>query len=337
LIPENLPPAERLTAPPSDIVAVPKIPPIARRLERLLAFLIDTAILGIAGQVLGWSLASLWFALGPYARLAGFSIAFFYVAIMGSSLGDGATFGKRVLGISVRGADGEPISLLRSSARAAILLPPTLFNGWAISLMGHWAFAAIATVLVFGVGGALLLTMIFNRSTRQGLHDLIVGSYVLKLKGQPVVALPVAGGLPWMMASVAVAGAAVLWMASGLLQQRFSTELEPLQRIQSSIQQDRRFFGGGVFDRTLRMTGRKPARTLVVQAWLKGKQDDDVKRGMRDDLVRAALKHPKIDAFDSIQIELVTAFDLFIASGRSVERHVEAVADWKAELRSGRD
>ena len=35
-------------------------------------------------------------------------------------------------------------------------------------------------VIVFGVGGSTLYLMVFNRRTRQGLHDLAVGSYVIR-------------------------------------------------------------------------------------------------------------------------------------------------------------
>lgn len=53
------------TTPEAEVQAS-NIPPIAGFWLRVLAFLIDGAVLGVAGQVLGWSMSTFWFQVGPY-------------------------------------------------------------------------------------------------------------------------------------------------------------------------------------------------------------------------------------------------------------------------------
>jgi hypothetical protein len=50
----------------------------------------------------------------------------------------------------------------------------------------------LVSLVIFGVGGATIYLVLFNRRTRQGIHDLAVGSYVANagkvgpLKVQPI-------------------------------------------------------------------------------------------------------------------------------------------------------
>jgi hypothetical protein len=53
------------------------------------------------------------------------------------------------------------------------LLPPNLVNNFIVSLL-------LGLVVFFGLAGIVYL-YIFNRNTRQSLHDLVVGTYVISL------------------------------------------------------------------------------------------------------------------------------------------------------------
>lgn len=66
-----------------------------------------------------------------------------------------ATFGKKILGLKVVGLDGCRISFARASGRF---------------------FASILSGLIFGIG---YLMVAFNPK-KQGLHDQIAGTYVVK-------------------------------------------------------------------------------------------------------------------------------------------------------------
>lgn len=58
---------------------------------------------------------------------------------------------------------------------------PYFLNGAHVSQqwMMSW-FGIVFSVLVFGFGASIIYLFLFNRRTRQSLHDLIAGSFVLK-------------------------------------------------------------------------------------------------------------------------------------------------------------
>ncbi|MFN0277042.1 MAG: RDD family protein [Pyrinomonadaceae bacterium] len=77
------------------------VSPIASFWRRLAALIIDSLLLGIVGQIIGWTFSSFWFGIGPYGRFVGFIFIFFYFGLMNSKLGGGQTIGKRVLDMAV--------------------------------------------------------------------------------------------------------------------------------------------------------------------------------------------------------------------------------------------
>jgi|CXWL01.1.fsa_nt_gi uncharacterized RDD family membrane protein YckC len=70
--------------------------------------------MGICGQILGWSLSSFWFQIGPYGRIVGLLFILPYFGLMNSGVGKGQTIGKRLLKIAVRDGENKPIRLGRS-------------------------------------------------------------------------------------------------------------------------------------------------------------------------------------------------------------------------------
>jgi len=148
--------------------------------RRIGALFIDTLILGFAGFALGQVLESTFVEIGAWGRLIGFAIALVYFGVMNSSISKGQTVGKKVLKIKVVDSSGEPISLARSFVRYSVLAIPFSLNG------AHFTNEALLSYLiypfsliVFGGLFSILYLYIFNRVTRQSLHDLAVGTYVV--------------------------------------------------------------------------------------------------------------------------------------------------------------
>ncbi|MBW1849459.1 MAG: RDD family protein [Deltaproteobacteria bacterium] len=149
--------------------------------RRLFAFIVDGIILGIFGLIIGTAFFDFFAEIGVLGRLFGFSIALLYFGIQNSFVCDGQTIGKRILKIKVVNKETETISLQRSFARFMILglpyflngaiLPPNLLNNIVISLL-------LGLIVFFGLAGIIYL-YIFNKKTRQTLHDLAVGTYVV--------------------------------------------------------------------------------------------------------------------------------------------------------------
>ncbi|MEK6300341.1 MAG: RDD family protein [Acidobacteriota bacterium] len=149
--------------------------------RRILALLIDSMILGVVGIVFGFMFFDTLAALGVWGRLFGFSIALLYFGFLNSRIGNGQTVGKRILKIQVVGRDGQLISVSRSCLRYSVLGPAYFLNGAMIppSIL-MTPIEAVVSLLIFGFGGATIYLYLFNRKTRQSLHDLVARTYVVR-------------------------------------------------------------------------------------------------------------------------------------------------------------
>jgi uncharacterized RDD family membrane protein YckC len=149
--------------------------------RRLGAFVLDMLVLGILGQILGYFFFDQLAAMGAWGRLLGWIIAVSYFGIMNSRLVHGQTIGKRLLGIIVVDSAGNFIAVSKSLFRSAILFTPIFLNGAAIpnDRMSTF-FNYILGFVVFGGLGSIIYLFIFNRKTRQNIHDIVVHTYVIK-------------------------------------------------------------------------------------------------------------------------------------------------------------
>jgi len=161
--------------------------PICGFWRRCVAFVVDTIILGLLGVVLGSMLGQQFAMLGTLGSLVGFIIAICYLGIMNSHVGNGQSIGKKLLKICVVNKEGNLISIKRSCVRAAIV-SVIVCNGLSLNsvpLLGH-VIAGIVAVVFIGI----IYFYLFNKKTRQGIHDIICGSYVYKVAaiGTPITA-----------------------------------------------------------------------------------------------------------------------------------------------------
>jgi hypothetical protein len=77
---------------------------------------------------------------------------------------------------------GATLGIGRSFARSTVLLLPNFLNGAPIPLQKMGAAGSIIlAVAVFGLGISIVYLIVFNARTRQSLHDLAVGSYVVRV------------------------------------------------------------------------------------------------------------------------------------------------------------
>jgi len=123
-------------------------------------------------------------SLGGWGRLVGFSVALAYFTLFNSAWGKGKTVGKRIMGIEVVDSTGGHISVSRSFLRYLVLGVPFFLNGAPFppsvvtSPIGY-----LIGLLIFGLGGSIVYLYVFNRKTRQSLHDLVVGTFVVRGEG----------------------------------------------------------------------------------------------------------------------------------------------------------
>jgi uncharacterized RDD family membrane protein YckC len=158
----------------------PGLAEIAGFWRRLFAFCLDGLFLGAIGAGIGLVAYDRLVALGDWGHAVGFAIALVYFGVMDSELSGGQTLGKRILGIKVVTANGAPLSVSAATLRATIFCVPYFLNGAFIDagVITSW----LVTFLFFGVGVSIVYLLLFNRQTRQSLHDLAVAAYVVSNK-----------------------------------------------------------------------------------------------------------------------------------------------------------
>ena len=115
-----------------------------------------------------------------------------YFILVYSSAGNGYSLGKRLLSIRVVNRNGDPLSLVASAVRWAIVmgvgapLSFVLFDLERNQPLGVAPAMAIAVpVLCIVVVDSYLF--LFNRGTRQSLHDFAAGSFVVRGSHEGVV------------------------------------------------------------------------------------------------------------------------------------------------------
>lgn len=149
--------------------------------RRLGAFVIDMLVLALIGYIAGLFFHTQFSAMGEWGRAVGFGVTLAYFGSLESRGGRGGSLGKRVLGLRVVTRDGALLSPAVACARAGIFCAVYFLNGTSLGLSGRSESQMFVTAFLFGgilLGMAYLL--VFNRRTRQSLHDLAVGAFVVR-------------------------------------------------------------------------------------------------------------------------------------------------------------
>jgi uncharacterized RDD family membrane protein YckC len=213
---------------------VASVPPSALPFwRRIAAFVVDGVALGVLFGIVG-IVASPWFAaLGSWGRVVGGAVGVAYFGFCGSSAAGGQTLGKRIARIAVRRRHGGNLPLGVSLARATLLMLPLTANGLALG-GSTWVVPTVGSIVVFGLGGALLYLFFFNRQTRQSIHDLATGSIVVRVDQEPVTVQ----GTVWrahfaIIAALLVAETGLA--AFGLMKLRTVVNLDALRAAQRRI------------------------------------------------------------------------------------------------------
>jgi len=314
--------------------------------RRVFAFIIDCLIIGIAGFILGLFMFGFLSRLGPLGLLLGFGIAIAYFGILNSHIGRGQTLGKKWLGINVVGRDGQYISVPKSFLRYTVLSLPFFLNGVSIPLPETLAdtfmpnaLSLAAGLIVFGVGGSIIYLYIFNRRTRQSLHDLAVGSYVVaapsagRVKTQPVwKGHAVFVGI-WIL-SIAVF---VLVLAPKLVDRIAGKgALAEMTTLQRDIDKTGKVHDAAVqiVTQKFRSTGSAPTTTkyLRVTVTWKGKPDD-LDEAYREIAMIIIKEFPRVEEQDKLVITVRYGFDIGIASAWRGSNRYATPREWRARLK----
>jgi len=154
--------------------------------KRWFAYIIDaTFILGGILSCVAVVLPDSFLKIGDYSILIGILFTLLYFGIMNSEICKGQTLGKSFTGLKVVDKYGNYLTLTQSLIRTLILiicltLPYMFIAKMSVSIPSpdeaYFVIAAITAGIIFD------LLFLFNVKTRQTLHDLAVGSYVIDKK-----------------------------------------------------------------------------------------------------------------------------------------------------------
>lgn len=320
----------KLTSETPDTAAEYLSKPTAVFWRRVLAFVIDCFVLGIAGFGLGLIFFDSFARLGVWGKLIGFLISLAYFGVLNSSIGEGQTLGKRLTNIKVVNGAGKLISPARSFLRYTILAAPFFLNG---ALIPPSSFSTILTVafglIIFGLGGAIIYLFIFNRRTRQSVHDLALDTFVVANASDESTPF----GVIWKYHLLIIGVWAFVLLAGSLIAATFisqNTALIDLFQVQSRIQDTGKVNTSTVFVGT----AWGPAGTtnyLTVNAFWK---DNPISGESEASEIAAIVLSEYPDAInkDVLAVTITYGFDIGIASGWTGYNEYHSPAEWKEKI-----
>ena len=301
--------------------------------RRLGAFFLDCLALGVAGVALGLFLADELASLGAWGRLLGFFVALIYFGILNSTIAGGQTLGKRVLGLRVVAKDGTPLSVAKSALRFLPLGAPWFLNFAQFPesvLSSFWSY--VLSVAVFGIGLSIIYMYVFNRRSRQSLHDLLVGSYVVTADTTGPVVVPAGGRAHLAVCAllIVVSGIAPYFAKNLAASEPFASSMS----IYRAVNSEPWVLHAGVYRgqtvTTTTNTGTSTTTYLYIVAHCKDPDVANAERAKR--LAALALSTDESAAsVDVLQVTLRYGYDIGIASSWRSQNHVHTPEEWNAQ------
>lgn len=297
--------------------------------RRLGAFLIDSLIVGLGALLITFPFSGSLSRVGAYGRLLGVLVALPYYAILNSKVGNGQTLGKRWLDIRVVDQAGNPISLARSTVRYAVLAIPYFLDDLVLPATRTPWLVSYLLVLLGLVSFATLYLILFNLQTRQGVHDLVTGTFVAQASvGGPVDVRPI-----WKPHWIILASLLVMaFVGPQLLGNRVLRQLpygqiledvrllESMSDVQAASAQIRTDLSSG---------NSYGARSLVLTVYWTGKSTD--REAFADTIAKEILDSDEsAKGYNTIRVELVRGYDLGITHARVSYPFEHSPADWLA-------
>jgi uncharacterized RDD family membrane protein YckC len=297
--------------------------------------LIDATIVGVIAFLIALPFFETFSRLGGWGRLVGFCLAIPYYGLLNSRIGSGQTLGKRLMHLQVVNALGETISFSKALLRYAFLSAPFFLNQMRLPLTRTPQFVSYLTgIIVFGLGGITIYLVLFNRRTRQGVHDLVAGSYVADAikKGAPRVE-PMWKGHWVVVGALVVAGiiggkileGKILKLANFPAMFADLRLIEGMEGVQSASISDLT---------TSSWSGAGKKTVYVVNVFWAGKKGDEGAFANR--VASQILQHDaQVMQRNLLRIAIVRGYDLGIAHAEITHRFDDTPANWKTKLRGG--
>jgi|WetSurMetagenome_2_1015567.scaffolds.fasta_scaffold116290_1 uncharacterized RDD family membrane protein YckC len=305
---------------------------IANFWTRVGSFLIDMVILGILGMILGLIFYNFFVNLGKYGYLIGFIITVLYFSILNSNILKGQTLGKMVLGIQVVDKQGKLISIYKSLLRSTILVISYFIVNHPIPFIPEGSFLYTIKALVFSLLSiGIVLLLIFNKETRQSIHDLFVGSYVIsKQKGEDSFLLPNISKSPIYITSI------VLFILTGFSIYGFSVwnkKYSSLNSVRAYLLNVNGIIDVGVSKNKTTFYGKQDSTISSYTLSLRVKEFPNISNIENSEIVKESIKklmevEPDYDQFNQVSIALIKGFDIGIAKQSTSNLVTKTPHEW---------
>lgn len=299
--------------------------------RRIAAFLIDVIILAVPGNIIGMLFFDYLSRIGSLGALFGFVLALPYFAIFNSEKGYGQTPGKRLLRVQVVDKDGNMIPFTSAIARYSIFAIPYCISDMALPTSRMpWLISILYYVVVYGVGLGTLYLIFFNRHTRQGLHDLAVGSYVVDSRGTGPLKISPIWKAHWViLPSLFVA----LFVSGQVAEQRLGPFPQLLADLRL-LEETRGVQSAGIQDMTSLSHGESKKILIANIRWVGDSNDESA---FADQMARIILKHnPTVKEHDMLRVNMIRGYNIGIASGAVTRSYEHSPSEW-SELLFGTD
>lgn len=297
--------------------------------RRPLALGTDFLILGAIGFPLGEFWGDQFALLGSMGKLVGYTIALLYFSLFNSRFFQGQTLGKRLFGLVVVDKNRNFLSVHTTLLRSLLLLTPLLLAPFFTPT--PYRTMAVSTVingLLVGWGSVIMYLYIFNRQTRQSLHDLLCGSFVIRKKLDAPLPVPQLSQLHKVIAVLILITA----IASGGFVSRFGFggQWEKLARLQAHFYQNPDVSSSNIrvgYERRWRQGQSENTRYLDLDVYYKRKPEDfrsEVEKVWGE--VHSFYTEPP--PVDSIRITVAYGYDIGIARNFISYRQVKTISEW---------
>ena len=298
------------------------IDPPAGVFRRGVALFLDMLILAVICIVIGFLFGSVLEYLGFYTRLISAAVALLYFSYGNSIDSGGATPGKRRMHLSVRDANGGLISFKRSMLRSSILVLFFLFSGWQLPIRPENIIAQLLmSVLYFGLGGAIVYLILFNRKTGQNLDDMLVGTRVIYDKGAAIESYAITprkhvyGAI-----AILILLPVIVWGISKAVTKTpvIAAGMEKIMPLYNAVNQDQRFYNTGVSFKTLISTDQERVNYVYVTLFPRSYLTDAGRQLVAQDVAEIAQQYIVLSDGDFFQVRIVSGYDLGFFSRTTV-------------------
>lgn len=316
--------------------------------RRVFAWFIDSFLIAILTGLIVFPFSEIIFTLGPWANVISAIFVICYWGVFNSEIVSGQTIGKKFADIVVVNQHNQYLTLKQSFLRASALgffilisgtIPVLIHNIFVQSLLGALTSA-----------GALITTygLIFNLTTRQGAHDLLVQSYVVKLPIRPESETP---SLPdiHQNISLGLVGLVVVFSLTislflpylpvfGGMENNTWTELLEVQAI---LQENDNFFAVGVQRYNTSKAGETTiVKSLNIELWVKtscSSNPQECKELMSEAAQVAIENYAGIDELTRLNVTAVNRFSVGFFNSHYSNTLSYTIEEWRDYLATNND